>query len=60
MVWKSMKMFWLFWIKYWRVKGEDGKYYCIAKDHAGSKENSLTELGKALILFESESFVLGG
>lgn len=33
---------------------QDGKYYCIAKDHAGSKENSLTKFGKALILFESE------
>lgn len=34
---------------------QDGKYYCIAKDHAGSKENSLTEFGTALILFESEN-----
>ena len=32
---------------------QDGKYYCIAKDHAGSKENSLTEFGKSLILFDS-------
>lgn len=33
---------------------QDGKYYCIAKDHAGRKENSLTKFGQALILFESE------
>lgn len=38
---------------------QNGKYYCIAKDHAvcsgGSTENSLTEYGQALILFESEN-----
>lgn len=32
---------------------QDGKYYCIAKDHAGSVDKSLTKHGKALILFES-------
>lgn len=32
---------------------QDGMYYCIAKDHAGSVDKSLTKHGKALILFES-------
>lgn len=38
---------------------QNGKYYCIAKDHSiaagGNKKTSLTKYGQALILFESDN-----